>query len=150
MYRQPVEDALCAAETVVGRASDPCESNAAACSFAPLILLSLLEKTLSPFLAPSQKEKETDLNCSVDFSCRTDIYHPRWGNVIPVYTPCSSSLSNMLQTRLSASWKMRLLPCLVHRFCSHSMPASCNCCGAFYIGLGDGGRLDQQRICRRS
>ena len=56
MYRDPVEETLCAAETVVGKASDFCESDAAARSFAQLILLSLLMKTLSPFLAPSHKE----------------------------------------------------------------------------------------------
>ena len=57
MCRELAGDALCAAETVVDKALDSCESNAATRTVAPLILLPLLMKTPSPFLAPSQKER---------------------------------------------------------------------------------------------
>jgi len=56
MYREPAGVALCAAETVVDEVPYSCESNAATRLFAPLILLSLLMKTLTLFLAQSQKE----------------------------------------------------------------------------------------------
>ena len=62
-----------------------------------------------------------------DSSCQTDRYLPRWGNVLPGFTPCSTPLSNMLQTRLFISWKMRLLPCLVNGFCRQDKPPRQHC-----------------------
>ena len=124
MYREPVGDALYAAEAVVDKASDSCESNAATRSFAPPIFLSLLP---SRRFWRHPRKKETDLNCSADSSCQKNIYLLRSGNVLPVFTRCSSPLSNMLQTRLSISWKMRLLPCLVHGFCRQYQPPCQHC-----------------------
>ena len=124
MYREPVGDALYAAEAVVDKASDSCESNAAIRSFAPPIFLSLLPPRR---FWRHPRKKETDVNCSADSSCRTNICLPRWGNVLPVFTRCSSPLSRMLQTRLSISWKMRLLPCLVHGFCRQYQPPCQHC-----------------------
>ena len=62
MHCEALRDALCAAETVVDKALNSCESNAATRSFAPPILLSILMKILSPFLAPCQ----TGLDGSAD------------------------------------------------------------------------------------
>ena len=150
MYREPVGDALYAAEAVVDKASDSCESIAAIHSFAPPIFLSLLPPRR---FWRHPRKKETYVNCSADSSCRKNTFLPRWGNVLPVFTRCSSPLSRMLQTRLSISWEdatTSVLGAWILSPVSTSMPALCNRCGAFYNGLGDGGRFDQQRICRRS